>query len=227
MQTTDWIVLTLYLTGTLAVGVFLGRIVRNSSDMFAAGGQSPWWISGLSAFMTMFSANTFVVWGGIAYEYGMVAVVINLCYGVAAILVGFTVAGKWRAMGIATPADYIQLRFGRHALHFYTWFMMAFRIIGTGGALYAIARLMLAVMAGGESSEDFALSSPQLNIAIMVFALVVVGYTMIGGLWAVLMTDTVQFIILNLAVIFVIPLARQRQVVGVVLSQTRRRDSSP
>lgn len=210
MHLTDWIVLVIYLVGTVAVGVFLGRIVKNSSDMFAAGGKSPWWVSGLSAFMTMFSANTFVVWGGIAYEHGLVAVAINLCYGVAAILVGFTVAGKWKAMGIATPAEYIELRFGRQALHFYTWFMMAFRIIGTGGALYAIARLMLAVISGGDSSSGAALSSPELNIAILVFAVIVVGYTMIGGLWAVLMTDTVQFIILNLAVIFVIPLSLAR-----------------
>lgn len=207
MPLTDWIVLICYLAGTVFVGVFLGRMVKNSSDMFAAGGKSPWWISGLSAFMTMFSANTFVVWGGIAYEHGTVAVAINLCYGVAAILAGYTVAGKWKAMGISTPAEYVDLRFGRAALQFYTWFMMVFRIVGTGGALYAIARLMLAVIGGDDSAAGAALSSPQLNIAIIVFAVIVVGYTMIGGLWAVLMTDALQFIILNLAVIFVIPLA--------------------
>jgi Na+/proline symporter len=66
---------------------------------------------------------------------------------------------------------------------------------------------MLAVIGGGGGAAGAALSSPQLNIAILVFALIVVGYTMIGGLWAVLMTDTLQFIILNLAVIFVIPLS--------------------
>src|SRR6056300_1217097 len=106
MQVADWGILGLYLAGTVWVGVFLGRFVKNSSDMFAAGGQSPWWISGLSAFMTMFSANTFVVWGGIAYEHGLVAVMINLCYGIAAIAAGFTVAGKWKQLGIETPADY-------------------------------------------------------------------------------------------------------------------------
>ena len=174
--------------------------------MFAAGGQSPWWISGLSAFMTMFSANTFVVWGGIAYEHGVVAIMINLCYGIAAIAAGFTVAGKWKKLGIETPADYIEQRFGRPALHFYTWFMMIFRIVGTGGALYAIARLTLAVIGGGEGG----LAGADLNVAILVFALIVVGYTMIGGLWAVLMTDTLQFIILNLAVLFVIPLSLAR-----------------
>lgn len=204
MHTADWIVLVFYLAGTVAVGLYLGRLVKNSADLFTAGGKSPWWLSGLSAFMTMFSANTFVVWGGIAYEHGMVAVVINLCYGIAALLVGFTVAGKWKQLGISTPAEYIDRRFGRAALHFYTWFMTVFRIVGTGGALYAIARLALAVM-GGE--ESVGLSSTQLNIAIGIFALIVVLYTMIGGLWSVLVTDALQFIILNLAVIFVIPLS--------------------
>jgi len=77
--------------------------------MFAAGGQSPWWTSGLSAFMTMFSANTFVVWGGIAYKMGLVAVIINLMYGVAALLVGYFVAGRWKNLGIETPAQFIHL----------------------------------------------------------------------------------------------------------------------
>jgi SSS family transporter len=207
MGLADWIILTAYLGGTVFIGVFLGKIVKNASDMFAAGGRSPWWLSGLSAFMTMFSANTFVVWGGIAYEHGLVAIVINICYGIAALLAGYTVAGKWKKLGIETPADYIEKRFGRGAVHFYTWFMMVFRLVGTGAALYAIARLTVAVIAGENSAGEGALSSSQLNVAILVFAVIVVAYTMIGGLWAVLVTDMLQFIILNLAVIFVIPLA--------------------
>ncbi len=205
MQIADWLVLSLMLLTTLLVGVSLSRKVKSSADLFAAGGRSPWWLSGLSAFMTMFSANTFVVWGGIAYQHGLVAVVINTCYGIAALLAGYTVAGRWKRLGIRTPAEYVERRFGRGALHFYTWFMMAFRIVGTGGALYAIATLMLAAM--GNAGGAPILSATQLNVAIGVFALIVIGYTMVGGLWAVLVTDTLQFIILNLAVLVVIPLS--------------------
>jgi Na+/proline symporter len=207
MTTPDWTLLILFLAGTLLVGIFLGRLVKNASDMFAAGGQSPWWLSGLSAFMTMFSANTFVVWGGVAYQHGLVAVVINLCYGIAAIAAGFTVAGRWNRMGIRTPAEYVEKRFGRGALHFYTWFMMTFRLVGSGGALYAIATLTLAVISGGDSAGAVAIDPSTLRWAIFAFAVVVIVYTMIGGLWAVLVTDTLQFIILNLAVVFVIPLS--------------------
>ena len=207
MTTPDWTILILFLTGTVLVGVFLGKLVKSASDMFAAGGRSPWWLSGLSAFMTMFSANTFVVWGGVAYQYGLVAVLINLCYGIAAIACGHTVAGRWNRMGIRTPAEYVERRFGRGALHFYTWFMMAFRIVGSGGALYAIATLTLAVIGGGNSAGGAIIDPATLRWAILIFAAIVVGYTMVGGLWAVLVTDTLQFITLNLAVVFVIPLS--------------------
>jgi SSS family transporter len=200
MSSADWFILIAYLVGTVLIGVLLGRLVRNSSDFFNAGSRSPWWMSGLSAFMTMFSANTFVVWGGVAFKHGLVAVFINLMYGVAALLAGYFVAGRWKELGVKTPAEFVEKRFGPAALHFYTWFMMTLRIVGSAGALYAIARLIVALTGGNEASLA------TLNLAILIFGVVIVIYTMIGGLWAVLMTDVLQFIILNLAVIFVIPL---------------------
>lgn len=200
MYTADWIVLIIYLGGTVLVGVILGRMIKNSTDFFTAGGKSPWWTSGLSAFMTMFSANTFVVWGGVAFKHGLVAIMINLMYGVAALLAGYFVAGRWKKTGIKTPAEYVEKRFGNAALQFYTWSLMTMRIVGSAGALYAIARLMIAAIGGGGEAEQW------MGVAIVVFAAIIVIYTMIGGLWAVLMTDVLQFIILNLSVVFVVVL---------------------
>jgi SSS family solute:Na+ symporter len=80
MSSLDYLVMAVCLLGMIAVGAIFGRLMKSSKDMFAAGGVSPWWVAGLSGFMTMFSANTFVVWGGIAYQHGMVAVLINLSY---------------------------------------------------------------------------------------------------------------------------------------------------
>ena len=206
MHTADWLVLVFYLIGTVGIGVMLGRKVKNTADLFSAGGASPWWASGLSAFMTMFSANTFVVWGGMAYEHGLVAIMVNLCYGVAALLAGYTVAGKWKRLGVRTPAEFVERRFGKGALHFYTWSMMIYRMVGAAGALYAIATLTVAVNRGGATAAGVTGMPPELVTAILVFAGIVVIYTMIGGLWAVLMTDVIQFIVLNVAVVFVVAL---------------------
>ncbi|MFT5105832.1 MAG: SSS family solute:Na+ symporter [Verrucomicrobiales bacterium] len=200
MHSADWIVLSAYLAGTVLLGILLGRMVKNSSDFFSAGGKSPWWTSGLSAFMTMFSANTFVVWGGVAFKHGLVAVMINLMYGIAALLVGRFVAGRWKEIGVRTPAEFVERRFGGAALHFYTWMLMTLRVVGSAGALYAIARLMVAATGGNQSADKW------LGIAIVTFGVIIVVYTMMGGLWAVLMTDVLQFIILNLSVIFVVVL---------------------
>jgi Na+/proline symporter len=216
MVTADYVVLLCYLLGIFAVGLGLSLKVSDTSDLFAAGGRSPWWAAGLSGFMTMFSAGTFVVWGGIAYRLGFVAVAINLMYGVAAILVGFLVAGRWKRLGLRTPAQFIELRFGTAALHFYTWSMMVYRMVGVGVALYSLAVLLVALMPLDEGSlfRDPATGTLSLTWAILIFGGVVVSYTMVGGLWAVLMTDVLQFIVLNLSVLFMIPLIL-REVGGV------------
>lgn len=208
MQTIDYLVLLAYLIGIVLVGVGLSRKNKNTADMFAAGGESPWWTSGLSAFMTMFSAGTFVVWGGIAYQHGFVAVIINLCYGVAALLAGYFVAGHWKKLGVKTPAQFIELRFGAAAVQFYTWAMMVFRIVGVAVSLYSLSVVLVALMplSSGNPFADPSTGNLSLFWAVLIFGGIVVVYTMAGGLWAVLMTDVLQFIVLNLAVIFVIPL---------------------
>ncbi len=204
----DYAVLMAYVVGVFAIGGFFSSKVKSSKDMFAAGGQSPWWVSGLSGFMTMFSAGTFVVWGGIAYKYGIVAVSINMCYGVAGLLVGFFVAGKWRKMGVKTPAEYIELRFGKGAINFYTWTMVIYRIVGVAVALYSLAVLLTALMPLSEGNifRDAVSGNLSLTWAVILFGAFMIIYTMAGGLWSVLMADVLQFIVLNLAVIFVVPL---------------------
>lgn len=71
----DYFIFIIYVLGIFAVGFFLTSKNNSAEDMFATGGESPWSTSGLSSFMTMFSAGTFVVWGGRAYEHAFDGVV--------------------------------------------------------------------------------------------------------------------------------------------------------
>ncbi|MCB1209537.1 MAG: hypothetical protein KDK97_09435, partial [Verrucomicrobiales bacterium] len=191
MTAPDYITLLLYVVGLFVISTLSARRTSNHQEMFSAGRSSPWWASGLSGFMTMFSAGTFVVWGGIAYEHGFVAVAINTCYGIAALLAGYLVAGKWNALGVSTPAEFVQLRFGKTGLHFFTWTMLVKRILGVSVSLYALAVLLVALV------------PLDLTFAIILFGSIVVLYTMQGGLWAVLMTDVLQFIVLTVVVLMV------------------------
>jgi len=191
----DAFTLLLYVAGLFIISTLASKRTTSQKEMFSANRSSPWWASGLSGFMTVFSANTFVVWGGIAYELGMVAVAINLTYGVAAMLIGYFIAGQWNKMGVDTPAEYVTLRFGQTGLHFFTWTVLLKRILGVAGSLYALAILLTAKTADGS-----AIIPLSLNTAIILFGIIVILYTMQGGLWAVLLTDVLQFVVLTVVV---------------------------
>jgi len=208
MQTIDYIVIILYIIGIVGAGMVFAGKMKSSKDMFSAGGQSPWWVSGLSGFMTMFSAGTFVVWGGIAYRYGFVAVAINMCYGIAALLVGWFLAGYWRKLGVSSASEFLQLRFGGSIVQFYTWFQGTVGIFAMGGAVYALSKIVCALipLPPGHILADPAtgfLSVPFTSVSLCVMVILI---TFSGGLWAVLMTDVLQFVILFVSVVFVVPL---------------------
>lgn len=208
MQTVDYAVIILYVLGIIAAGMVFAGKMKSSKEMFAAGGQSPWWVSGLSAFMTCFSAGTFVIWGGIAYKYGVVAIAINLSYGVAALLAGWLLAGVWRRAGVYSASEFLQLRFGGSIVQFYTWFKGSLTLFSTGGAVYALSKIICALvpLPVGHILADPATGHLSVSLTSLFICLVVIIITFVGGLWAVLMTDVLQFVILTVSVVFVVPL---------------------
>ena len=208
MVLADYIILFIYGIGILYIGSILSKKNKTSADMFAVKKQSPWWLSGLSAFMSAFSAGTFVVWGGIAYKQGLVAVSICMCSGISSFLVGKLFAKKWASLGITTVGDYVNMRFGREAVQFYTWIGMLFKIVAMGVALYSFATLVSSLIA---LSPSHLLADPQTGHLSKAFAIVISGllmlvYTVSGGLWAVLIIDAIQFVVLTATVLFVVPL---------------------
>ncbi|MBN1588785.1 MAG: Na+:solute symporter [Pirellulales bacterium] len=209
MHAIDFGILIGFMLWMLVIGwIFSGRM-KDASEMFAAGGQSPWWISGLSGFMTIFSAGTFVVWGGIAFRLGMVAVSILVTIGFCMIIVGWSIAGIWRKMGITTPAEFLRIRFDEPVVQVYTWLGTFYRGIGLGVALYALA-VMLSVLVPlpeGAPFRDAKTGNLSVNAGILLWGAVVIAYTMAGGLWAVLMTDVIQCLLLCLAVLVAVPLS--------------------
>jgi solute:Na+ symporter, SSS family len=215
MHRVDYLILALYLAGMVAAGAVFARGMRTARDMFAAGGRSPWWVSGLSGFMTMFSAGTFVVWGGIAFRHGLVAVMINLCYGVAALIVGAGLAARWRALGVSSAAEFLRLRFGDSIVQFYTWLQGTILVFALGGSIYALSVIVCALMPLPDGHVLALLADPatgHLSVTLLSVALcaVVILIAMSGGLWAVLVTDVLQFVILTVSVLFVVPLLLSR-----------------
>ncbi len=209
MTSLDYSVLVLYAAGLLIVGGIFSRQMKDSSEMFAAGRRSPWWVSGVSGFMAIFTAGTFVVWGGIAFRLGAVAVTILVCSGgISTVLAAYLLAGRWRRLGVTTAAEYVRLRYGEGAVHFYTWLNLVYKIISLGIALYALAVILSALvpLRSGHVLCDPATGCLAVKWALIICGGVVIAYTVAGGLWAVLTNDVVQFTVLSLSVAVVVPL---------------------
>lgn len=208
MQALDYIVLIVYFIGLVAVSLIVSKKIKSSSDMFMASGNSSWWLSGLSTYMTIFSASTFVIWGGVAYKSGVVAALIGNLVGVACFFAGKWFAGMWRRIRLKSPGEFIKIRFGNTSINFYSIVGMLGKGVHASVALYAVSIVMSTLIALPEVSF-FADASGHLAVswAVIFLGAVTLIYTVAGGFLAVLMTDVIQFGVLMAVVLFMIPLS--------------------
>ena len=204
----DYFVLVIYAAGMLFIGSILSKRNKNSADMFAVSKQAPWWLSGVSAFMSAFSAGTFVVWGGVAYRDGAVAISILMALGISSFIVGKFLAAKWASLGITTVGEYVNIRFGKAVVQFYTWIGALFKIVAMAVALYAFATLFCSLipLEDGNILRDPATGKLSISYACVISGLLMLVYAVSGGLWAVLIIDSIQFVVLMVTVLFVVPL---------------------
>lgn len=195
----DYIVIALFSLLIIFIGLSFSR--KSGSDMvsfFAAGGAVPWWINSLSLFMGFVSASTFVVWGSIAYASGWVAISIQWAMSVAGLVTGFFIAPKWHKTKSLTAAEYICNRLGINTQKTYSYIYLFIMVFLKGVCLYAVA-LILQVATG-----------ISLYWWVGLLGAIVILYTTFGGLWAVVVTDVLQFIILISAGLILLPLSFEK-----------------
>jgi len=196
MTLLDYFVIALFSLLIIFIGLSFSK--RSGSDMltfFAAGGAVPWWINSLSLFMGFVSASTFVVWGSIAYSSGWVAITIQWAMSVAGLVTGILIAPKWHKTKSLTAAEYICHRLGIQTQKTYSYIYLSIMVFLKGVCLYAVA-IILQVTTG-----------ISLYWWVVLLGAIVILYTTFGGLWAVVVTDVLQFIILISAGLILLPLS--------------------
>ena len=195
MNILDYITIILFSIGVLITGVSFSKTGKDMKSFFSGGGNVPWGMSGLSLFMGFFSAGTFVVWGSIAYSYGMVSIIIQLTMAVAGYAVGTWIAPRWHRTHSLTAAEYITGRLGVKTQKTYTYIFLAVSVFTTGSFLYPVAKKVEVTTGIPLTTAIFALGA---------FSMV---YVALGGLRGVVVTDVLQFVILFAAVVIAVPLA--------------------
>jgi SSS family solute:Na+ symporter len=183
-NTTDFVVIALYMILNLGIGVYFMRFNRGASDYFRGSNRIPWLVAGLSSFMSGFSAWTFTGAAGVAYQQGMAVVMLYIGNACSFLLGYFVFAAIWRRTRISTTMEYLSERFNQPTRQVFSWTTIFFQIFMAASMLYGLG--LFVASAAGASIEW----------TILISGAVIIFYCVVGGLWAVVVTDFLQAVVL-------------------------------
>lgn len=191
----DFVVIFGYFALVLWIGMYFRRQQKTAGDYFAGGHQVPWWLAGISHYMSSFSAFTFVVYSEIAYRYGGVAIVLFWTSVPACLLGGRVFAARWRRARIITPVEFLEQRCSLAVRQLFAWSAIPAKVFEDALRIFTTALFLSAGMGIGVKTSVLACGA------------IVVVYTILGGLLALVVTDYLQFLMKALAILLLLPLS--------------------
>lgn len=182
----DWSVLLLYLAGTTALGVWLGRGQKDARDYFVANGTIPWWAVLFSIVATETSALTFISIPGLAYlgDFGFLQVATGYLLG--RIVIAYTLLPRYAGGELVTAYALLEKRFGGATRRFASVTFMVTRAFGDSVRVFATA-IPIALILGPVISPEYV--TP---VSILALGATTLLYTYHGGVRAVVWTDVIQ-----------------------------------
>jgi len=185
----DWLVVALYGVIAVAVGVaFSRRAGQGREEYFLAGRSLPWWLLGTSMVATTFSTDTpnlvtdFVRNGGVSQNWVWWAFVIT---GMCTV---FLYAKLWRRSGVLTDIGFYEMRYaGRPAA-----FLRGFRAVYLG-VLFNVM-IMASVTLAAIKIGGVLLGIDKFTVVIIAGSVTAL-YSITAGLWGVVVTDLLLFVI--------------------------------
>lgn len=188
-QAVMWLVVIAYMIIITVAGGFYSKYMRTADAYFKAGNAIPWWAAGISTYVSHFTAYTFVAIASLVYIDGLSGLLLETGPALVYLCAAYFFARRWHRLNLTSPPEYLEARFNPTTRKLFSSLGIVTTFIASGTRLFAMAKLAEALM------------GLPLIPTIIVMGAVMIIYTMLGGLWAVIVTDVVQFIVLFLGVI--------------------------
>jgi Na+/proline symporter len=188
----DWLVIGGYFALNLAIGLYYARRARGSTaDFFLSGRSVPWWLAGTSMVATTFAADTPLVVTGMVARYGIAGNWLWWNMAASGMLTVFVYARLWRRSGVMTDVEFAELRYaGKPAA-----FLRGFRAIYLGIPINCIVIGWVNLAMMKILQVTLGLDATHALWALLGLLLFTAFYTTLAGLWGVLVTDLVQFVL--------------------------------
>ena len=189
LTTVDWVIIAAYFALSLAIGLYYYRRAgANMGEFFVAGRDLPWWLAGTSMVATTFAADTPLAVTEMVSRNGVAGNWLWWSMLPSGMLTVFFFARLWRRAEVMTDVEFVELRYsGRPAA-----FLRGFRALYLGLAINLIIMGwvnlgMAKILSGTLGLEKWEALGFCLGITFV--------YSVLSGLWGVVVTDAVQFVI--------------------------------
>jgi SSS family solute:Na+ symporter len=183
-----------YLIVTIAIGLWAARRVHNSKDFLIAGRSLPLYINTATVFATWFGAETVLSVSATFAKDGLHGIIADP-FGASCCLVFVALffARSFYRMDLLTIGDFYRKRYGK-PVEAMTSLAITASYLGWTSAQMTALGLAFSVLSGGILS---------LNAGIVLGAVVVLGYTIWGGMWSVAFTDLFQSVVIIVGLVII------------------------
>mgnify|MGYP001161987677 CR=1 FL=1 len=193
--TIDYFVLAIYFLILVAIGFYFAKKMKGGHDFFSGGNKIPWWVSGISLYMSNFSAWTFTGAAGFVYFTGWYGVLYFCTWSFSFLIGSQLTAAKWRRSRVISPVEYTSTRYNKTTQQVIGYVILLNMLFSLGIGLAAVSKVIAAAM------------GIDITLVVLVAGIAILLYTFLGGLWAVTIADVIQFVILIAISLIILPLS--------------------
>ncbi|MDX2179420.1 MAG: sodium:solute symporter family protein [Bryobacteraceae bacterium] len=213
----DWFYVALYFAINLAIGFYYKRRAgKDTSEFFLGGRNVPWWLAGTSMVATTFAADTPLAVTGLVAKGGIAGNWLWWNMVASGMMTVFLYSRLWRRSGVTTDVEFSELRYSGKPAAFLRgfralYFGIPINCIVLGWVNLAMVKILMLTL-GVEKWQALAIVLGLIGITSFISAL--------AGLWGVLVTDLVQFLI-KMGVVIALGVASVNAVGGIEAMKTK------
>lgn len=180
----NYSVLFLYLAAMVGIGLYFARRNSNTDQFFRGGSRIPWWAAGCSIFATMLSSLTFTGVPSKSFAQDWVYFIGNMMIPVVAVFAVRIALPFFRRIDATSAYEYLEKRFNRSTRLFGSSCFVVFHIFRMA-VVMSLTGLALAVATPLTASQS-----------VLLMGVLSIVYCSLGGIEAVIWTDTIQAVAL-------------------------------
>jgi Na+/proline symporter len=195
----DWFIIVFWLALTFGIGLWYSRRAsRSTNEYFVTDRSLPWWVVGTSMVATTFAADTPLAVSGYVARNGIAANWNWWFFGMSGIASAFLFARLWRRAEIITDAELVEFRYGGQASKVLraakaVLFGILLNLLTIAWVMSAMRKIVLVVLDIQPDTQFLGL--PADAVVVLGLFLLAVVYTSTAGLWGVIATDLLQFLL--------------------------------